>query len=67
MTLEKQAEKSIDDLLAEFKVLVSHADEVRRKMKELTRQIEAHGVKAPLLGRSSHEIDIIPKPPAEPM
>ena len=64
---DDKPQKSLDDLLAEFKVLTGHADEVRRKMKELTRQIEARGTATPLFGRSSHEIDIPqvkPKPDA---
>jgi hypothetical protein len=58
MAEEQQPSKSLDDLLDEFKVLSAEADEVRRKMKELIRQIEARG--GPHLGRSSHEI-IVPK------
>jgi hypothetical protein len=58
MAEEQQPSRSLDDLLAEFKVLSAEADEVRRKMKELIRQIEARGGSYP--GKSSHEI-VIPK------
>lgn len=64
MADDTRSEKSIDDLMAEFNILVAHADDVRRQMKALTLQIEARGAKAPLFGRSSHEIDI-PKEPVE--
>ena len=55
MSGEKK-EKTIDELVDQFRLLVAQANEIRQQMKDLTRQIEVH---TGSLGRkSSHEMDV---------
>lgn len=63
---DKPPEKSLDDLFAEFAVLMKHADEVRQQLKELTLQIEARGSKSLLYGWTRPFV-AIPQPPAQPI
>jgi hypothetical protein len=58
MTDDPQAEKSLSDLLDEYNTLSSQADELRRQMKVLSKQIEDRADRHPHLGRSSGKIDI---------
>jgi hypothetical protein len=62
MSFKKQpTAKSIEDLVKEFEVLSSQADELRRKMAEITRQIEA---RKPLTSRSGYDIPKLPELPS---
>lgn len=59
--IKQSTEKSIEDLAKEFEILSSQADELRRKMDEIARQIEA---RKPLASRSGHDIPKLPELPS---
>jgi uncharacterized coiled-coil DUF342 family protein len=61
MTDETPTLKSVKELVETFNTLAAQADEIRRRMDELTLQINAHKEK---VGNSSHEIDTVRDQPS---
>lgn len=57
MTDDQRPDDSVDDLVKKFAKLVAQADDIRKQMKALSRQIEAHTGKSTGM-KSSSEIDV---------
>lgn len=56
MTDDKKPDKTVAELVEQFKTLVNQADAIRQQMKDLARQIESHtGQKTGL--KSSRDFD----------